>query len=392
MGAAPAVAQVAPGHRLVGAISETETHLVDSTGAVIHTWVSDFKPGVAAYLKEDGRLVRTINTVDGEPGSGGGVQEILPDGTVVWDFRYDTDGVLSHHDIELLPNGNVLLVAWEEITEEAAIAAGRDPSRTRGPVLPDQVVEVQPTGPTSGTIVWKWRAWDHMIQDFDPERTNFGDVKAHPELIDVNYPPERTGGELQHVNSIDYDPENDWILLSACYQDEIWIIDHGTTIEEAAGHGGGRWGKGGDLIYRWGNPAAHRAGTSADRRLFNPHSAQFVPRGCPGAGNVTVFSNKALPRSEVLELRLPKDEAPAEVVWRYAAVGFDSDLMASAERLPNGNTLICSSLQLRLFEIDAEGQVVWELGKDRLTGYPFHATYVEPTRWNALRRLRDRAR
>ncbi|MGC8644373.1 MAG: hypothetical protein ACP5XB_31305, partial [Isosphaeraceae bacterium] len=60
--------------------------------------------------------------------------------------------------------------------------------------------------------------------------------------------------------------ELDQILLSVHSFSEIWIIDHGTTTAEAATHKGGRSGKGGDLLYRWGNPQAYRAGTAADQQ------------------------------------------------------------------------------------------------------------------------------
>ena len=67
------------------------------------------------------------------------------------------------------------------------------------------------------------------------------------------------------MNSVAYHPELDQIVLSVLGFSEIWIIDHGTTTAEAAGHTGGRSGKGGDLLYRWGNPRAYRAGSAVDQ-------------------------------------------------------------------------------------------------------------------------------
>ena len=57
-----------------------------------------------------------------------------------------------------------------------------------------------------------------------------------------------------HTNGIDYNAEYDLIVLSVPRMNELWVIDHSTTTEEALGSTGGRWGKGGDLLWRWGNP------------------------------------------------------------------------------------------------------------------------------------------
>ena len=386
-------AQLSPGHRLISPLGGTDTYLVDNTGASIHTWTSSFTVGVAVYMKPDGNLLRTIRTVGGGGGFGGGLQELTLDGTLVWDFRYDSGGVLAHHDISPMPNGNVLMIAWEDFTPAQAIAAGRDPAITSDTFMPDHVIEVRPTGPTTGEIVWEWHVWDHLIQDFDPSLANFGDPAAHPELIDINYPV-LDDGDFNHMNSVEYDPVHDWVILSARSQHEVWIIDHSTTTAEAAGHTGGAHGKGGDLLYRWGNPAAHGAGTPADQKLFGQHSAKRIHPGYPGAGHVTVFNNMAPGGSAVFELELPLDGSgsfvlgpggtygPAGPLWTYSDPGFQSDFMSSAERLPNGNTLICSSLQGRIFEIDTAGSILWELGIAPGFASAFHATYVARRLWS----------
>ena len=119
----------------------------------------------------------------------------------------------------------------------------------------------------------------YAIRSYYASKPNYGVVASHPELLDLNYPPVVLGdGDWNHVNGIDYDPVHDWIVLSARSQDEIYVIDHSTTTAEAAGHTGGARGKGGDILYRWGNPEAYQAGTAANQQLFGQHDPRFVPR------------------------------------------------------------------------------------------------------------------
>src|SRR5438105_1843047 len=87
-----------------------------------------------------------------------------------------------------LPNGNVLLIVWDRIMTEEAIAAGRRPEMTGDKhLLPDSLIEIKPTGKTTGEIVWEWHVWDHLIQDIDKSKPNYGEIAEHPELIDINY-------------------------------------------------------------------------------------------------------------------------------------------------------------------------------------------------------------
>jgi len=227
-------------------LASTTTYLIDLDGVVVHSWAGSYTPGNAVYWLENGNLLRTIHTDGTVGGSGGGVQEVDWDGDVVWDFRYSSSSYLSHHDVEVLPNGNLLMIAWEYLTRAEAIAAGRNPAYIQGQVFaPDHVIEVEPTGPTTGNIVWEWHVWDHLIQDYDPTKANYGVVADHPQRVDLNYPPKvAQKGDWNHLNSIDYNPELDQILLSSHAQDEIWVIDHSTTTQEAAGHTGGNSGMG----------------------------------------------------------------------------------------------------------------------------------------------------
>ncbi|MBU0618268.1 MAG: aryl-sulfate sulfotransferase [Planctomycetes bacterium] len=399
------------GYTLFVPIRSTTTYLIDMDGNVVHSWESDSPPGHAAYLLENGNLLRCARERENETFRGGGVggrvQEIAWDGTVVWDFIYSNDQHCQHHDIEPLPNGNVLLIAWERKSAADAIAAGRNPELLPSEELrPDHVVEVRPDRPRGGTIVWEWHVWDHLIQDHDPDKANFGVVADYPELIDVNFggdsgplspeerrrlealgympplPEPRAGRGIpdwNHINAIAYNAELDQIALTVLGFSEVWVIDHSTTTAQAAGHTGGRSGRGGDILYRWGNPRAYRAGSVGDQQLFAQHDAHWIASGLRGAGNLLVFNNghrrPGGEYSSVEEIVPPLDEAgryvrepgaafgPALPLWTYTAprkTSFLSRRISGAQRLANGNTLVCSGEHGRFFELDTDGRVVWE--------------------------------
>ena len=361
----------------------TETYLIDYDNNVFFSWNSTYRPGMSAYLLKNGNILRASylggHSIFYAGGMGGGVQEISIDGEIIWDFEYKNDVHLSHHDIEPLLNGNVLMIAWEYKSPSEALNAGRNPYTIPYDfgLWPDHVVEVKPTGPTAGEIIWEWHAWDHLIQDYDPSKDNYGIVEEHPELIDINYGP--IISDWLHANSIDYNEELDQIIISVRYFNEIWVIDHSTTTEEAAGHTGGNSGKGGDLLYRWGNPTAYRAGTIEDQKFFGQHDAQWIESECPGEGNIIVFNNghgrPGIDYSSVEEIIPPVDEygnyfletgeayGPEEPTWTFKAqnpADFFSSTRSSVQRLPDGNTLICESDDGYFFEINPDGDIVWD--------------------------------
>jgi len=372
------------GQILFAPMDSWTTYLINDAGQVIHTWSSNYFPGESAYLLEDGSLLRTIKLSFAYGGDGGGVQKINWTGSLLWDYHYYTDDYLSHHDICPLKNGNVLMIAWEFKTPDEAIAAGRDPNKISGnKVMPDHIIEVKPTGPTTGDIVWEWHVWDHLIQDYDPNKINYGAVEDHPELIDLNYG--YTTADWLHTNAIDYNEEFDQILLTTRNFNEIWIIDHSTTTEEAAGHTGGNSGKGGDLLYRWGNPQAYRAGSSNDQKFFLQHDASWIKFGYPGAGNIIVFNNGVgRPGGSITtidEIIPPVDDngiyflepgeafGPSEQTWTFTC-DFFALIVGGVTRLPNGNTLICDGPGGRFFEVTPTGETIWEYTNQ----YPTPAT------------------
>ncbi len=336
-------------------------------------------PGQSVYLLDDGTLIRSTHISNVQGPAGGGVQKIAWDGTLLWNFQYLSDTCIPHHDIKPLPNGNVLLICWDIKTKEEAIAAGRNPALlSQGNLWSEKIVEIKPDGQNSGTVVWEWDLWDHLIQDFDPGKANYGVVANHPELLDINFGG-GGGGDWIHANAIDYNPDLDQIMLSAHNMAEIWIIDHSTSTKEAASHSGGNIGKGGDLIYRWGNPQVYRAGTTKDQKLFAQHNASWITSGLPGAGDILIFNNGDNRQdgnySSIDEIAPPVDTqghyaltsgsayGPAELIWTYKAknpADFYADKISGAQRLPDGDTLICHGPLGTFFEVNSKGEIVWE--------------------------------
>ena len=347
-----------------------------------------------AKLLENGNLLTLVNTEERRY-----LREVDRNGNILWDCTQGN----PHHDFLKMPNGNVLLLSRQRKTPEEAIAAGANPEfidPDGNGLLAPHIVEARITGPASCEIVWEWSAWDHLIQDFDPGKANYGVVAEHPELIDLNFRLAETinysdPSDWIHSNGIDYNPELDQIVLSPSNFSEVWIIDHSTTRAEAAGSGGGNSGMGGDLLYRWGNPRAYRAGTADDQQLFWPHNPHWIPPGLAGAGNILIFNNGwEFPDfrrgySSVYEIVPPVDGAnyrrnpgqayaPAEPVWTYTAPtpsDFYAPIVSGAQRLPNGNTLICDGTQGTIFEVTPAGKTVWK--------------YVNPTTSDGILRQGD---
>jgi hypothetical protein len=432
-----------PGYTLISPFSLDVSYLLDAEGQVVHQWQANYEPGLAPYLLPNGNLLRGIQlelpVVFEGGGSSGGIQEYSWEGELLWEFHLASNEFFHHHDLEPLPNGNLLLVAWEARSQEEALAMGREKkwAAERG-LWPGVILELERSPPLGVRVVWEWHAWDHLVQDIDPDLPNYGVVSEHPERLDLNFDvtePDEEGAadttlsdseraalealgyldaggddgssesdegdtddeeedlsneerrkreraDWLHINGIDYNAELDQIAISSWTASEIWIIDHSTTTAEAASSSGGRSGRGGDLLYRWGNPQMYDCGSDEDRQLFHQHDVQWIPPGFPGEGYLTIFNNgrdrgeeEEEEYSTVLEIVPPLQAkgtysidigsafAPAEPVWKYDPPEDDrffASFISGCHRLANGNTLICSGPDGRVFEVNPGAEIVWE--------------------------------
>jgi hypothetical protein len=376
-------AGAAGGYLLFAPMGSDTTYLIDKCGRRVHEWGSSYNPGAAVYLLNDGSLLRcgdAENIQFNTGGRGGIIEKIDWEGNVTWSYKISSDSLCQHHDAILLPNGNILAIVWEKFTMDEAIANGRDPSAVGNKVWSDKIIEIKPVGDDSAIIVWEWRAWNHLVQDFDSAKPNYGIIHDHPELININRGNlSNTLYDWLHCNGLDYNEALDQIMISCNHLGEIWIIDHSTTMEEAASHSGGLSSKGGDLLYRWGNPETYGRGSTDDRRFYGQHNPQWIREGLPGEGNILVYSNgNNQPGgnfSSVITLELPEvtdnnyylepGEAygPLAANWVYMADDpgdFFSAAVSGAQRLANGNTVICEGMSGTFFEVNEDGEELWQ--------------------------------
>jgi hypothetical protein len=341
------------------------------------------------------------------------------DGNVVWEID-PISGYTIHHDWLRIFNTKIneyttLAVAYKAVSSEDCIAAGADPEcEIENGATPDTVIEID----MDGNIIWEWRFWDHIIQNYDPAKLNYGDPTAEENWgkLDINLDTNsKTGLSLDwnHVNSMDYNEHLDQIVINSREHGEIYFIDHSLTTEEAAGPAG-------DFVYRWGNPANYGQGdpptfnSAGHEQLFGAHCIHWIDDELPGAGNLLIFENASFrPRfvalSHIYEIN-PYDgpmengvyiqqhdagytevvfnnsaqlgrlweNVSNQVVWTYnewissgyyqwAGKGMYSPHISGCQRLPNGNTLMCAGEEGHFVEVthgdEANGvlpEVVWE--------------------------------
>ncbi len=374
---------VTDGYTLLTPLDYPKVSLIDNCGYEVHAWEENL--GIissSTYLREDGSIIRA-ERINSDVFFGGGSTGRLSiydwDSNLIWRHDFSNDTLHIHHDFEVMPNGNVLLIAWDYHTAADAIARGRSPFSIGDSFWPDKIIEIEIMPNDTFNVIWEWRAWDHLIQDADPNLLNYGVVADHPELIDINYLDVPNVQDWNHCNGIDYNPELDQIILSSRYFHELWVIDHSTTTEEAAGHTGGNSGMGGDLLYRWGNPMTYKRGVLEDRKLFGPHDARWIPTGYPDEGKILIYNNgPGRPEGpysslDILNPPLESDgNYTIEASVPFAPVTPDiaftteeptdmfSNIVSGGFPLPNGHFIACEGKDGVLREFDENGEVVWE--------------------------------
>ncbi len=347
----------------------TTAYLIDTNSTTVKTWTLNSGTGYSSYLMPGGTLVRSVkvsNATFNGGGACGKVQKYDYTGNLIWDYTHSSSTYYTHHDHCPLPNGNVLLISYESKTQaELATAGGTNTALTT--IWPEKIIEVQPTGATTGNIVWEWHIWDHLVQNVDAGKANYQtSIVNHPELLNVNY---KSTKDWMHMNGIDYNPILDQIAVSSHNMNEWYVIDHSTTTAQAASHTGGNSGKGGDILFRWGNPAAYDATGTAILNVT--HDVHWIPEGSPNAGNLVAVNNQGAsgPKTTIDGIVVPRSEynytitpgsafTPSTYSTRHTSTGYTSN-MGSSEQYPNGNQMICLATAGSIYEIDAAGNTLW---------------------------------
>jgi len=368
--------EATPGYTLFAPMQSTQTYLIDNCGYKIMEWSSDVQAGTAAYLMPDGNLVRAGRLPNDKiliSGKGGLIEIKDWNDELVWSYTLSDSIFCMHHDLEVMPNGNILAIASEYMSEEQVLLAGRPTAE--GEVYNEIIIEIEPNYTTGeATIVWQWSAWDHLVQEVDSTLANFGDVASSASRIDINY---YNTAQIQrdwiHINSVAYNSSLDQIVITSRNFEELWIIDHSTTTAEATTSEGGLYGKGGDILYRWGNPIAYKQGTTDDRKIQRPHDAQWVSATDTEGDRILIFNNEYQNGSasavHIIEVPIDADGTytddnapygPIDYAYTYTEEGMYSFFASGAELLDNGHLLICDADSGRFIEVDEDDEVIWE--------------------------------
>jgi hypothetical protein len=394
-----------------------KTYLIDMEGYVVNQW----NIGTNPRLLDNGNL---LDATKSDPSGFGGFRELDWNGNTIWEYSEKRSTYSPHHDWTRIYNKNLnayttLYIANKAVTRSQVLAAGANPSSSSyNDVQMDAIVEVD----MSGAIVWEWWFFDHAIQDYDSTKLNYvgagKTIADYPGRININMPGKPLKKDWLHCNSIDYNEELGQIVINSVHG-EFYIIDHDNTFipGNPAGSIALAATTAGDFLYRFGDPARYDQGdppailedwtasTTGNKQIGGSHDVHWIRPGLPGAGNIQVFNNgeylfERVSQSYIFELNpyyntkkintsayinppdagyytwiYPNKDAMKQnklisnqVVWIYGSKNdqtFFSTIGGSEQRLPNGNTLICSDSQGHLFEVtygdDTNSpQLVWE--------------------------------
>ena len=382
--------EVNDGLVLISDFSTESVVLVDIENNIVNSWeVNDYNL-LRSYLTPDSILV-TISKLNNLPV----LQKYDWDGLLLWTFIFEEGECLIHHEQVILPNGNILAICKETIIAEENIYFNED-------LVIDKIIEIEPLDNDQANIIWEWHFYDHLIQDYDPNMLNYGIISENPQLFNIN--AYNSLGDFTHLNCVDFNSELNQIIFSSRSLNEIFIIDHSTTTEEAKSHIGGIYGKGGDFLYRWGNPINYNRGDFGDQKLHAPHAVNWINSDYPGGGNILLFDNEYdVSISAIIEFQPPilsnglysLDEyepfEPNEYTWINHSSNYYSLSHSGAFRMPNGNTLITifgvpPLYEINIIEIDENGVLQWEYLGSFIT---FRASKYPYTYFNSMVQIGD---
>jgi len=373
--------------------SGKKAYLYDMDKTLIHTWNSQYSiVGCCDLLRDSSIIVASSSqSCSWDEGmlalSHGHFQIINWDDEVTWDYQYCSTDYMPHHDMEPVYRTN-------DPAEEPTFLIPCYSS-----VWGDKIVELRPTGSTTAEVIWEWVASDHMCESNCTDK---------PDVLDKS-----KGGngsfnntsDAMHVNCVSYNRTLDQLVVNSKGFNEMFVIDHSTTTAEARTTSGGRSGKGGSILYRWGNPKNYLS--SGTKELSGQHGGCWVQDTMPGTilpipggGNFLAVDNGG---HRVLEIECPGNGdgvytrnsgqpfEPSEPMWEYSPNGLQGN-EGSVQKLPNGNYLICTGgaggfgkttfggffSGSRIYEVTEDKDTVWSLSDfgTSCEGYRFAYEYL----------------
>jgi len=369
------------GFNLIYPHNQPDAFLLDMCGNVVHKWENpdSLRPANVIYILENSDVMITYRPASFEAdaiwagGGGATIERRTWDNEPIWSFTRNDAEYRLHHDIQPMANGNVLVTAWEQRDSLECIESGRDPeSLTSAGMWSEVVWVIAPTSDGNAEVIWEWAVWDHLIQDFDSTKSNYGVIADNIDKIDINFGSGlNQAADWLHINAIDFDEYSQHIMLSVPTFNEIWLVDYNNTTP-------------GELKWRWGNPMAYDRGDSSDTKLGFQHHTHWLDMSLstnnPDYGKIGLFNNRvqgdSSEYSTINTLLLIYDEYENEYIvdnstGTYLPTDFDwtfespnpstiySNIVSSFQRLENGNSLICSGKSGDSREYTQDGELVW---------------------------------
>ena len=318
--------------------------LLDMNGDTVHFWRTPY-PVFYACLMPDGHLAATMRCSKPTPDRPGFDRYHMGGTTgMLMELDWDSNPLFRHfdpcmhHDFRKLPNGNYIYIGWEKIPPDLAkkVRGGMKGTEHKdGTMFGDFFREID----AEGNTVWEW----HGIKHFDPDIDIIGAIHVREEWT--------------HINDVDVMPDGN-ILSDSRHTDGAFIIDR----------------QSGEIIWRGGNVAyldeetgqvEHRD-VRDPKTMGGPHDGHLIAEGLPGEGNMLIYDNAMYTYySRAVEVNIKT----GEIVWQseeeFGLEGYVSGrvhfspFISGADRLPNGNTLICAGGNGVLFEVTKVREIVW---------------------------------
>ena len=296
-----------PGFTLFTTMSGDAFNLIDMDGQVVRRWTppAGMKAFYATGLPNGNLLAQCVDGSETGGPAGGRAAAVLEldwDNDVVWEYRNPA----LHHDHQRTPQGTTILIAAEMLDKETSMHfAHGDPVTPDGRILSEALIEVG----ADGRVLWEWHANEHLDPEIEKYRVGSG------------------GNQWLHANAVHVLPDGN-IMTSFNTLSEVVMLDKGT----------------GKVTWRL-----------KPETTMSQHNPTLLENG-----NILLFDNGSRRNySRVLEIR-PEDQ---EIVWDYTGDPRDcffSMNISGAQRLPNGNTLVCEGRSARFFEVTPEKETVWE--------------------------------